>query len=145
MRLWIGIAAIAIAAAAAVLVVMRPHAADPLAEFHAGERASLTAFNDALHRQRANDIDEHGLADAIERDVLPRWRDMRGKVDPGALPPAMQEPMRRYLADRQTAWEAYVAALRAPSDDAARPHYDAYHQADAAADADAHALAAQMH
>ena len=144
MKLWIGIAALVLAAGAAVALVVRPPPHDARADFHAGERASLAAFNDALHRQQANQLDEPGLADAIEHDVLPRWRDMRARVEAGELPAAMREPMHRYLADRQTAWEAYVAALRAPNDTAAQPHYDAYHHDNAQADADARALAELM-
>ena len=144
MKLWIGIAAIVVAAAGAVAVIVRPQGADPLAEFHRGERASLTAFNEALHRQRDNQLDELGLADAVERDVLPRWREMRAHVEAEELPAALREPMRRYLADRENAWEAFVAALRAPGDAAARPHYDAYHQLDHQANDDARALAELM-
>ena len=120
-------------------------APDPLDDFHAAERRCIAAFNDALARQRANQIDEAGLAAAIDEDVLPPWRDMRARMQAAQLAPELREPMQRYLEARQTAWEAYTAALRAPSDAAARPHYDVYHEKDAEADAAARALGPLLH
>ena len=113
---------------------------DPSDDFHAVERRCIAAFNDALARQRANQLDEAGLAVAIDRDVLPAWREMRTRMQAARLAPELREPMQHYLESRQIAWEAYVAALRAPSDPAARPHYDVYHQKDAEADAAARVL-----
>ena len=124
----------------AVAVVACSHAADPLDEFHQTERRCIAAFNDALARQRAGAIDEPALAAAIETDVLPAWRTMRGHVTAASLAPEVREPMRKYLEDRQIAWEAYATGLRAPSDVAARPHLDTYHQKNAEADADARIL-----
>lgn len=110
-------------------------------EFRTVERAAIRAFNDALARQRSNQIDEIALADAIDREVLPPWRTMRAHVDAASdISERLRPVLTRYLADRQTAWEAYSAALRAPNDEAARPHYDAYHQKNAEADADAREL-----
>lgn len=100
-------------------------------------------FNDLLRRQRANEIDELGLAAAIDKDVLPRWRELRLRViaatDSGRNG-ELYVVLRRYLARRQHAWEAYSAALRSPSDDAARLHYTRYHALDAAAVDDARIL-----
>lgn len=125
-------------------------------EFRASERATLRTFNDALRRQRANEIDEIGLADAIDNAVLPRWRGLRSRVtsaselsphsvsESAALDPSRDEQLhivlRRYLANRQQAWEAYSAALRSPTDEAARLHYANYHALDAAAVEDARIL-----
>ena len=75
--------------------------------------------------------------------MLPVWREMRARVEGAPLPPAQRElqaTLRHYLAERQTAWEAYSAALRAPSEGAAREHYDAYHEHSAAATRDARSL-----
>jgi hypothetical protein len=146
--LWIILAGCGVAIAIGVALAVRPHGeseSDPLiTEFHAVERRCLQAFNDALHQQRANQIDELALADVIDRDVLPPWRTVRAHVEAVASVPererALHEALRRYLADRQIAWEAYAAALRAPSESAARPHYDVYHQKNSQAQDDARAL-----
>ena len=147
--LWIAIALCGVAIAIAVALAVRRESGESAAdqvitEFHTVERASLQAFNDALHRQRANDIDELGLAEQIDRDVLPPWRTMRAHVEAIAEIPerrrALFVALRRYLANRQTAWEAYSAALRSPSDVAARPHYDVYHQKNSDAQDDARVL-----
>jgi hypothetical protein len=52
----------------------------------------------------------------------------------------LYELMRRYIDERQLAWQAYADALRAHSDAEARPHYDLYHQQNAEAQADARRL-----
>ena len=114
-------------------------------DFRAVEHATLLTFNDLLHQQRSNAIDELGLADAIDKEVLPPWRAMRTRVDAADVPADQAElyaTLRRYVAERQTAWEAYAAALRAGSEPASKPHYAAYHEQDALADADARKLGA---
>lgn len=99
-------------------------------DFRATERTVLATFNDALHRQKANQIDELGLADAIERDVLPPWRELKARIAKAEIPPADRDlfaTLNHYLAARETAFAAYASALRAPSDAAAQPDYAAYH------------------
>lgn len=97
-------------------------------EFRATERTCIAAFNGALARQRANEIDELGLADVIDREVLGPWRAVHDKVTVAPKTDELYTTLRKYLAARQIAWQAYVAALRADADAAARPHYDVYHQ-----------------
>jgi hypothetical protein len=135
-----------LAAAAAVAVVMvasrqqdetamkakPPAPRDPLVEeFRATERRCIAAFNADLARQRANEIDELALAAAIDKDVLTPWREIRARILAAPIPEGRKDlyaTLGRYLEARQIAWEAYTAALRAGSDQAARPHYDVYHQ-----------------
>lgn len=97
-------------------------------EFRATERTCIAAFNDGLARQRANQIDELGLADVVDRDVLVPWRAIREKVNAAPKTDELYTTLRKYIDARQIAWEAYAKALRADSDAAARPHYDVYHQ-----------------
>jgi hypothetical protein len=105
-----------------------PSKGDPLVEeFRATERTCITAFNDALARQRANQIDELGLAQEIDRDVLGPWHAVHEKVNGSPKTDELYTTLRKYLDARQIAWEAYVAALRSDSETAARPHYDVYH------------------
>jgi hypothetical protein len=121
--------------------------APAIVEFRAGERAALDKFNDALDRQRANKIDELGLAEAIDTQVLPPWRELRAHVAAAAVPAPDRElfaTLTRYLGERENAWEAYSAALHAGNDTAAAPHYAKYHEQDAAADTDARALGAMF-
>ena len=150
--MWLACGALAaVAAVIAGVLVVRARPAAPsdaaaIAEFRATERRCLTAFNDALHRQARGEIDELALAEAIDRDVLPAWRAMRSHVEaaaPTASPAhrALFAALHDYLGDRQTAWEAFSAALRAPSDEAARPHYATYRARDAAAQRDAQIVA----
>lgn len=125
--------------------VETPPARDPLVEeFRAVERASLAAYNGALRDQRENRIDELELANVIERDVLEPWRALRQRIEAAPIPSGGDElyrALRRYLELRQISWEAYVTALRAPSDEAARPHLDAHRQKNSEAQDEAHHLA----
>ncbi|HUS28067.1 MAG TPA: hypothetical protein VMZ53_06145 [Kofleriaceae bacterium] len=118
---------------------------DPVVvEFRDTERSCITAFNGALARQRRNEIDELGLASAIEQEVLPPWQALRTKLDAATPPPrnvALYSALRRYVSARQTGWQAYVAGLRSPEGEARR-HYDAYHARDAEADAIAREIGA---
>jgi hypothetical protein len=114
-------------------------------DFRATERRTLAAFNTALGQQRANQIDELGLAEVIDKDVLPPWRELRARITAATVPASDRElftTLDRYLAERQTSWEAYSAALRSPNDAAARPHYAKYHQQTDAATTDAQQLGA---
>lgn len=114
-----------------------------LDDFRKVERATLQTFNDALGRQRANAIDELGLAEVIDRDVLPPWRELRTRVASATIPPPDRDlfiTLGRYVAERQTSWEAYSAALRSHDDASAQPHYATYHQQDVAATNDAKVL-----
>lgn len=114
-----------------------------ITEFRNSERAALRTFNDLLAKQRANQIDELELADAIDQQALPQWRKLRARITAATAVLPHRELyviLRRYLASRQTSWEAYTAALRSPSDEAARPHYAVYRAHDAAAVDDARQL-----
>jgi hypothetical protein len=112
-------------------------------EFRRAEKLVLQAFNDALGRQRANQIDELGLANVIDRDVLPPWRELRAHLAKAAVPEPDRElfvTLDRYMAERQTSWEAFSAALRSHDDATAKPDYARYHEQNAAATADAKRL-----
>lgn len=153
MKTWLALGAV-IAVGATIAIVMLAQSGDRSAppapvgdsvveDFRSVERQSIAAFNTALRRQRANEIDELELAAAIERDVLGPWREMRARVAAAPVPPArrdLYEVMNRYIAERELAWRSYVAALSAASDAEARPHYEAYHDKHAAAQADAKRL-----
>ncbi len=109
-------------------------------DFRTTERATLAAFNRGLSDQRANKIDELGLADAIDKDVLPPWRELRARIAAAPVPEPDRElfgTLASYIAERQASWEAYSAALRAHDDAAAKPHYAKYHKQDRAANDDA--------
>jgi hypothetical protein len=109
-------------------------------EFRTVERTCLAAYNGALADQRANRIDEAELANIIERDVLAPWRALRQRVDAAPPTTALYRTLRRYLELRQIAWEAYVTALRAPTDEAARPHLEIHRQKNAEAQEEAKRL-----
>jgi hypothetical protein len=112
-------------------------------EFRRAEKLVLQAFNDALGRQRANQIDELGLADAIDRNVLAPWRELRAHIAKATVPEPDRElftTLDRYMAERQTSWEAYSAALRSHDDATSKPDYAKYHEQNDAATADAKRL-----
>ncbi len=156
MKKWLVVGAVAVAIAGAVVAIVTLTRGDSQTETHdtgvrdaavqdfrATERQGIRSFNEALRRQRANEIDELELAATIERDVLVPWRAMRARVNAAQVTPSRQElytTLRRYIEARQTAWEAYATALRAGSEAAARPHYDVYHQKNDEAQADARTL-----
>jgi len=145
----VGIVVVAAAIAVIALYATRSgttHARDAVVDdFRATERQCIAAFNAGLRDQRANAIDEVELASRIERDVLAPWRAMGARVAKAPVRDReLYATLSRYIAARQAAWEAFVTALRASSDDAARPAYDAYHTKNAEADGEARALGAMF-
>ena len=142
---WIGLGVLAIGAAIALYLTLGrdtdvPSRDATVEDFRATERACIAAFNDALRRQRSNEIDELELSNIIERDVLVPWRAVRTRVTAAQKSSALYTTLAAYLESRQIAWEAYAAALRATDDTSARPHYDVYHQKNAEAQTHAQAL-----
>ena len=107
-----------------------------IADFHQVERQCLQTYNDAFHRQGAGQIDELALAKIIEHDVLPPWQAFHARVDQ-APDSELVAAMRRYVADRETAWQAYVVTLHGDNAQALAT----YRQKNAEATADAQALA----
>ncbi len=107
-----------------------------VADFHSVERQCLSTFTDALHRQGANQIDELAFADVVEKQVLPPWHafGLRLAHEPDS---ELVVAMRRYIADRETAWQAFTVTLRHDDPQALAT----YRQKNADADADARAVA----
>lgn len=154
MKKWL-VAGVLVAAGAVVAMVMLTRSSTPAAppsdpvveDFRSVERETIAAFNLALHRQRDQLIDELGLAMEIERAVLGPWRAMHARVEAAPVPAARAElyaVMRRYVEERELAWQAYVSALRAADDAEARPRYDLYHQKNAQAQDDARLLGGML-
>ena len=128
---------VATLAVLAVLLWQSRSSADPLvADFHAVERTCNSTFTDALHRQGRNEIDELALAHIVDHDVLPPWDAFRLRVNAAPDSPLVLA-MRRYFADRETAWRAYVVTLQ--HDDPAA--LDTYRTKNAEANDDARELA----
>jgi hypothetical protein len=144
---WIALGVL-LAASGIVLALLLNRSQEPavdtvVEDFRAVERSAIAAYNDALRRQRSNEIDEVELAVEIERAVLAPWRAMRARVAAAPIPAArreLYEVMRRYIDERHDAWQAYARALRAPSETEARPLFDEYHAKNALAQDDARAL-----
>lgn len=150
MKKWLALG-IAVAAAAGAIALYATRAQTTYArdavldDFRATERQCIAAFNAGLREQRSNAIDEVELAVRIERDALGPWRAMAARVATAPVrDPELHATLKRYIAARQEAWEAYVAALHAASDTDARPAYDRYHARNADADREARALGAMF-
>ena len=147
MKKWIALGVLVVAGAIVAAVMLtrdREPAPDSVVEdFRSVERQCIAAFNNALRQQRANEIDEVELGLTIQRDVLEPWRAMRARVAAVPVPASrreLYEVMRRYIDEREQAWQAYANALHAASDEEARPLFDAYHDKNAAAQDDARVL-----
>jgi rhomboid protease GluP len=98
------IAATLVVTAGALLVMPKPTDVNGLlSEFDQVQEACLTRLHQAA------DLPPEQLADALDHDILPRWRTLRADVDAAKDVPARYEhlfaAMRTYLADRQEQWE----------------------------------------
>lgn len=123
----------------ALVVACQGHDDTLVGDFHTVERQCLATFTDALHRQAAGQLDETRFAALVQSDVLPPWHRFRLRVD-AAPDSELVRAMRRYLADRETAWQAFAVGLEHDDPQALAT----YRQKNADADADARALAALL-
>lgn len=120
----------------ALVLACRSHDDTLVADFHGVERQCLATFSDGLHRQASGQLDELRFAALVQRDVLPAWHQFRLRVD--AAPDSdLVRAMRRYFADRETAWQAFAVGLSHDDPQALAT----YRQKNAEADDDARALA----
>ena len=89
-----------------------------LDEFRDTEHACVAKANELLDQYNAKKLDDHQLADAFERDVLPPWHVLRERTDAThpqhltAYGVKLFENLRAYAADREDAWHALVLAHR---------------------------------
>jgi hypothetical protein len=144
---WIALGVLVVAGAIVAAVMLtrdrEPSRDSVVEDFRSVERQCIAAFNNALRQQRANEIDEVEFGLTIQRDVLEPWRAMRARVAAAPVPASrreLYEVMRRYIDEREQAWQAYADALHAASDAEARPLFDTYHDKNAAAQDDARVL-----
>jgi len=76
-------------------------------------------YTPAAIRRDHGEITDDELADIVESDVLPPWRDMRQQLDETPLPSGRREQRaivrRDYVKAREEHWEALVAYLREPN------------------------------
>jgi hypothetical protein len=119
-----------------LVVACKSHDDTLVDDFHTVERHCLATFTDALHRQGAGEIDETRFAAIVEKDVLPEWHRFHVRVD-AAPDSELVTAMRRYVADRETAWQAFVVGLQHDDPQALAT----YRQKNSEADDDARVLA----
>jgi rhomboid protease GluP len=93
-----------------------PAAQAELERFVEVESKAQAAYNDAIQRARQGNLSDEGLADLLEREVLPDWRRSLASMDGYTrVPPSFAErlqKMRKYMRLRQEGWELLVQAVR---------------------------------
>ncbi len=98
-----------------------PHArADAQAElerFEQVEKDCFDRYNGALKDVREHRLDPAGLADRIEKEVLPPWQEARRRIEALAdLPPEVAARMAKiveYMKKREEAWTTFARGARA--------------------------------
>jgi rhomboid protease GluP len=87
-----------------------------LLQFGVLESKALKLYNDGLTKVRQHQLTEVGLADLLERNVLPEWRAAYQRLSvPRRLPPELQRDVTailNYIRLRQESWELLVEAGR---------------------------------
>lgn len=112
-----------VAAAALVLVgaavLLLPRALDvqsELREFQRVEQTAIDAYNGAVERHGAGKLSNEGLADLVDRQVLPPWQAYLAHLRTlKPLPPQQArwiDDLTRYLELRAQAWTAFSDAAR---------------------------------
>jgi rhomboid protease GluP len=113
-----------------------PDALPWLHEFDTVGASAIRRWNELIDASKQHAIGERELLDALEREVLPRYKKMREDVLAARDVPAHLQPLYERLtglmAARIAAWDAYDAALREPDPEARKPLLAAYHDREAA-------------
>jgi hypothetical protein len=93
----------------------RREAALEARQIASGEQQAGKAFQAILQASRAKQATDAQVADRVEREVLPAWRQARARVEaarPGPLARYFAPEMPEYFKLRQEAWESLVAGVR---------------------------------
>ncbi|MEP6653091.1 MAG: rhomboid family intramembrane serine protease [Myxococcales bacterium] len=100
-------------------VLLLPRALDvqsELREFQRVEQTAIDAYNGGVERRGAGKLSNEGLADLVDRQVLPPWRAYLAHLRTlKALPPQQArwiDDLTRYLELRAQAWAAFSDAAR---------------------------------
>lgn len=114
-----------------------------LIELGKTEDLLITRANELGQQREDHKLTDAAFADAIEHEVLPAWSTLRDRMHTIGDAPARSRPLLRlldtYLASRETAWRAWVAAARAPVE--AQPALEAKaHDAEADVEQDLNAV-----
>jgi rhomboid protease GluP len=86
-----------------------------LIEFAKAEQEMVATFAAAVQRVKNNEATDAELAELIERDILPRWRDYRRRLSEPEVPADLRTRMpliRDYLKTREEGWELFVRGIR---------------------------------
>ncbi len=110
------VSAIGIAAATAFLPPAPADVLGELGRFSATERQAVETYNAAVKRRNEKSLDDAGFAEVIEREVLPKWREGRQRLEAMRnVPKSLAEHVARtlqYAKLREEAWALRAAALR---------------------------------
>lgn len=84
--------------------------------FSAMERELITAYNAAVQQCNNGQMQPAAFADMIQRDILPRWREQRARLERYQDLPAdlaqTHAKLLRYMALRDESWDLRVEAIR---------------------------------
>jgi membrane associated rhomboid family serine protease len=87
-----------------------------LQRFAEVQQKALAAYNEVEEKVRKGEMTESGLADVLEREVLPEWRAKRERLTRLRGVPAERKQLMaalvEYMALRQESWELQVEAIR---------------------------------
>lgn len=99
-------------AIAALIFVPTPHS--PLTDFAAGEHEIIELYNSKVRAHHAKQITGQQFADAVDTEVLPKWRALVHVVD-GVDDSRLAMLLQQYVKDREDAWMEAAAMNRDPS------------------------------
>lgn len=99
-------------AVAALLLVPAPHS--PLTDFAATEHETIELYNAKVRAHHAKELTNAQFADAVDKEVLPKWRSLVHIVD-GVSDQRLAMALQQYVKDREDAWTEAAAMNRDPS------------------------------
>ena len=107
-----------------------------LERFSAAESEATNAYNQAVKRSQAGELDDPGFAKHLRDSVLPTWRQGREQLDAGKPLPDKQQrfldQVQSYARLREQAWTLFAEAIEQSDEEKLARYRQLTTQADAA-------------
>ena len=102
-------------------------------QFSAEHEKLLRHYNDLVRKNELGELDDAALADEIESEILPQWRDLRQQLESWRTAPLVNMNLVNHQAEvmrmREEAWQLLIEGLRKQDDELLEQFYTRWGEA----------------
>ena len=111
---------------------LAPRPVNALAAFGTGEAPLLDRWNELVSKAQAGQIADDDLAAAIEKELLPAWRELEKEYQRDSDDEELRPLVLDYLQARREGWETMLSGLRAHDEEKVKAGMARFKDGDAA-------------